>query len=172
LRIATAGSGNYAYLGSVSSSATDLYLEAASDKPASGSGLYLSIVGRRVSGSGEYRAKAVITATGAVNLSLIRTTASGAESTIQSGLAIAGLNYAVGDRLAIRMQVTGTGTTTIRAKVWEVGTAEPASWQRSVTDTTAALQTAGNVGLMTYLSGSANNAPLTVRIDNLRATTP
>jgi PKD repeat protein len=172
LRIATAGSGNYAYLGSVSSSATDLYLEAASDKPASGSGLYLSMVGRRVSGSGEYRAKAVITATGAVNLSLIRTTASGAESTIQSGLAIAGLNYAVGDRLAIRMQVTGTGTTTIRAKVWEVGTAEPASWQRSVTDTTAALQTAGNVGLMTYLSGSANNAPLTVRIDNLRATTP
>jgi len=172
LRIASAGSGNYTYLGSVSSSATDFYLELASDKPASGSGLYLSAVGRRIAGSGEYRAKAQVTSTGAVNLSLIRTTASGAETTIQSGLTIAGLNYAVGDRLAMRLQVTGTGTTTIRAKVWEVGTAEPASWQRSVTDTTAALQTAGSVGLMTYLSGGANNAPIIVLLDNVRAAAP
>lgn len=172
LRIATAGSGNYAHLGSVSSSATDIYLELASDKPASGSGLYLSVVGRRVAGSGEYRAKANVTSTGAVNLSLVRTTASGAETTIQSDLTIGGLNYAVGDRLAMRVQVTGTGTTTIRAKVWEVGTAEPASWQRSVTDTTAALQVAGGVGLMTYLSSGANNAPITVLLDNVRAAAP
>jgi PKD repeat protein len=172
LRIATAGSGNYAHLASVSSSATDIYLELASDKPASGSGLYLSVVGRRVSGSGEYRAKANVTSTGAVNLSLVRTTASGAETTIQSDLTIGGLNYAVGDRLAMRLQVTGTGTTTIRAKVWEVGTAEPASWQRSVTDTTAALQAPGGVGLMTYLSSSANNAPITVLLDNVRAAAP
>jgi PKD repeat protein len=172
LRIATAGSGNYAHLGSVSSSATDMYLELASDKPASGSGLYLSAVGRRIAASGEYRAKAHLTSTGAVNLSLIRTTSSGAETTIQSGLTIAGLNYAVGDRLAMRVQVTGTGTTTIRAKIWEVGTAEPASWQRSVTDTTPALQAAGNVGLMTYLSSTANNAPITVLLDNVRATAP
>jgi PKD repeat protein len=172
LGIATAGSSSYAYLGSVSSSATDMYLELASDKPASGSGLYLSVVGRRIAGSGEYRAKAQVTSTGAVNLSLIRTTASGAETTIQSDLTIGGLNYAVGDRLAMRLQVTGTGTTTIRAKVWEVGTAEPASWQRSVTDTTAALQAAGGVGLMTYLSSSANNAPITVLLDNVRAAAP
>lgn len=172
LRIATAGSSSYAYLGSVSSSATDIYLELASDKPASGSGLYLSVVGRRIAGSGEYRAKAQVTSTGAVNLSLIRTTASGAETTIQSDLTIGGLNYAVGDRLAMRLQVTGTGTTTIRAKVWEVGTAEPASWQRSVTDTTAGLQAAGGVGLMTYLSSSANNAPITVLLDNVRAAAP
>jgi PKD repeat protein len=172
LRIATAGSGNYAHLGSVSSSATDIYLELATDKPASGSGLYLSVVGRRIAASGEYRAKAHLTSTGAVSLSLVRTTASGAETTIQSGITIAGLNYVVGDRLAMRLQVTGTGTTTIRAKVWEVGTAEPATWQRSVTDTTAALQAAGNVGLMTYLSSTANNAPITVLVDNVRAAAP
>ncbi|WP_354349101.1 PKD domain-containing protein [Pseudarthrobacter sp. PvP090] len=172
LRIATAGSSNYAYLSSVSSSATDCYLELATDKPASGSGLYFSAVGRRIAGSGEYRAKAHVTSTGAVNLSLIRTTATGAETTIQSGLTIGGLNYAVGDRLAMRLQVTGAGTTTIRAKVWEVGTAEPATWQRSATDTTAALQAAGGVGLMTYLSSSGNNAPITVLLDNVRAAAP
>ncbi|WP_243180564.1 PKD domain-containing protein [Arthrobacter humicola] len=172
LRIASAGVANYAYLGSVSSSATDLYLELATDKPASGSGLYFSAVGRRIAGSGEYRAKAQVTSTGAVNLSLIRTSASGTETTIQSGLTIGGLNYAVGDRLAMRLQVTGTGTTTIRAKVWKVGTAEPVSWQRSVTDTTAALQAAGGIGLFTYLSSSANNAPITVLLDNVTAAAP
>ena len=172
LRVATAGSGNYAYLGSVSSSATDLYLEVGSDKPASGSGLYLSAVGRRIAGSGDYRAKALVTSSGAVSLSLIRTTAGGAETTIQSALPIGGLNYAVGDRLAMRLQVTGTGTTTVRAKIWKVGTAEPANWQRSVTDTTAALQAAGGIGLTTYLSGSANNAPITVLLDDVKATAP
>jgi hypothetical protein len=172
LRIATAGSTNYAYLGSVSSSATDLYLEVGSDKPASGSGLYFSVVGRRIAGAGEYRAKAYLTSTGAVALSLVRTAANGAETTIQSGIAIVGLNYAVGDRLAVRLQVTGTGITTVRAKVWEVGTAEPANWQRSVADTTPALQAPGGVGLMTYLSSGANNAPITVFLDNVRATAP
>jgi PKD repeat protein len=172
LRIAAAGSGNYAYLGSVSSTSTDLYLELASDKPASGSGLYLSAVGRRIAGSGEYRAEARVTSTGAVGLSLVRTSSSGAETIIQSDLTIGGLNYVVGDRLAMRLQVTGTGTTTIRAKVWKVGTAEPASWQRSVTDTTPALQAAGGVGLMTYLSSTANNAPITVLLDNVRAAAP
>ena len=172
LRIATAGSGNYAYLGSVSSSSTDMYLELASDKPVTGSGLYLSAVGRRIAGSGDYRAKARVTSTGAVGLSLVRTTASGAETAIQSDLTIGGLNYAIGDRLALRLQVTGTGTTTVRAKIWEVGTAEPAGWQRSVTDTTAALQAAGGVGLTTYLSSSATNAPITVLLDNVRAAAP
>lgn len=172
LRLPTAGAANYAYLGSVRSSATDLYVELASDKRATGSGLYLSVIGRRIAGSGEYQAKAHVTSTGAVNLSLVRTTASGTETPIQGNLAIGGLNYAVGDRLALRLQVTGTGTTTIRAKIWKVGTAEPATWQRSVTDTTAALQAAGGVGLVTYLSGNAANAPITVLVDNLRAAAP
>ena len=172
LRIPTAGSGNTVALGSVSSSATNLTLELATDKPASGSGLYLSVAGRRIAGAGEYRAKAGLTATGAVNLSLVRTNAGGTETVIQTGTTIVGLNYAVGDRLAVRLQVTGTGTTTVRAKVWEVGTAEPVNWQRSATDTTAALQAPGGIGLMTYLSSSATNAPVTVLLDNVTAGAP
>ena len=141
LRIATAGSCHYAYLGSVRSSASDLYLELGDRQTRHRFRPVLVGCRTSIAGSGEYRGKAHVTPTGAVNLSLVRTTASGAETTIQGTLAISGLNYAVGDHLAIRLQVTGTGTTTVRAKVWEVGTAEPASWQRSVTDTTAALQT-------------------------------
>ncbi|WP_427016834.1 hypothetical protein ACQCSX_19340 [Pseudarthrobacter sp. P1] len=41
-----------------------------------------------------------------------------------------------------------------------------------MTDTTAALQAAGGVGLTTYLSSSANNAPITVLLDNVRAVAP
>lgn len=170
IRIATAGSGNYVSMNGISSSATDLYLTLATDKPASGSGLYLSAIGRRVAGAGEYRAKVQLTGNGAVGLYLIRASSTGAETTIASGLTIAGLNYAVGDKLAVRLQVTGTGPTTIRAKVWELGTTEPTTWQRSVTDSTAGLQVPGGIGLTTYLSGSATNAPLTVLIDDLLAT--
>ncbi|MFD5277952.1 PKD domain-containing protein [Pseudarthrobacter sp. NPDC058362] len=171
IRISAPAVGNSAYLGSVSSSATDVYLVLATDKPATGSGIYTSVIGRRVPGSGEYRAKLQLTSTGSVNLSLVRATSSGAETTLTGGT-VAGLNYAVGDRLGIRLQVTGTSPTTVRARVWELGTAEPAMWQRTVTDSTAVLQVPGSVGIMTYLSGSATNAPLTVLIDDLRAAAP
>lgn len=171
IRISAPAVGNNAYLGSVSSSATDLYLAVATDKPATGSGIYISVVGRRVPGSGEYRAKVHLTSTGSVKLSLVRAAASGAETTLASGT-VSGLNYAVGDRLGIRLQVTGANPTTIRARVWELGTAEPLIWQRTVTDSTAGLQVPGSLGVMTYLSGSATNAPVTVLMDDLRATAP
>lgn len=170
IRIPTAGSGNNVYLNGVSSSTTDLYLTLATDKAASGSGLYLSVVGRRVAGAGEYRAKVQLTGNGAVSLYLIRASSTGAETTLGTGLTIAGLNYAVGDKLAVRLQVTGTGPTTVSARVWELGTTEPTTWQRTVTDSTAALQVPGSIGLMAYLSGSATTAPLTVLVDDLRAT--
>lgn len=172
IRISAPAVGNNAYLGSVSSAATDLSLSFATDKPATGNGLYVSVIGRRVSGSGEYRAKVSLTSTGSVNLTLVRTAANGAETTIASGAAIPGLNYAVGDRLGIRLQVSGTNPTTVRARVWELGTAEPTTWQRSVTDSTAALQVSGSLGIMTYLSGSATNAPVTVLLDDVRAAAP
>jgi hypothetical protein len=168
----TAASGNYAYLGAVSSTATDFYAELGADKPGSGSGLYMSLIGRRIANAGEYRAKIRLTSTGAAYLSLIRTTANGAETTISSEVAVGGVTYAVGDRLAVRLQVTGSGTTTVRAKAWKVGSVEPTAWLRSVTDTTPALQAPGSVGLTNYLSGSANNAPITVLLDNLLATRP
>ena len=67
----------------------------------------------------------------------------------------------------MRYQVTGTNPTTLRAKVWPTGATEPVNWMVSVSDTFAALQTAGMVGLQPYLSSTATNAPIVVRIDNL-----
>lgn len=172
IRIPSLGSGRNAFLPPVSSSNTETYMELATDKAATGSGLYLSGSGRKIAGAGEYRAKVQLVAGGSLRLSLVRASATGAETTIQAAVTIAGLSYAVGDALALRMEVSGTSPTTIRAKVWEVGSAEPGAWQRSITDTTANMQGAGGIGVATYLSSGATNAPVTVTLDNVLVTEP
>ena len=78
-----------------------------------------------------------------------------------------GVTYTPGTIMQVRLQVFGTNPTTIRSKVWTSAQPEPAGWQASVTDATAALQSAGSVGLRTYLSGTATNGPETTRFDNL-----
>ena len=83
---------------------------------------------------------------------------------------VSGLTYAPGDVLRLRVKASGTGPTTLSAKVWKAGTAEPATAQLSVTDSTAALQSAGGYGIEGYLSGSATNAPVVISVDNLLIT--
>ena len=72
--------------------------------------------------------------------------------------------------MRIRIQVTGTNPTSVRARVWSASAAEPTTWAVTATDTTAALQVAGGVGAVGYLSSSATNAPVVARFDELRAT--
>jgi Concanavalin A-like lectin/glucanases superfamily/Fibronectin type III domain len=47
----------------------------------------------------------------------------------------------------MRVRVTGSGPTQVQARAWADGGTEPATWQLSFTDATAALQSAGAVGL-------------------------
>jgi hypothetical protein len=77
----------------------------------------------------------------------------------------------VGDTLQIKLQVIGTNPTTLNAKIWKTGTTEPAAWTVTATDSTDVLQAPGSIGLMTYLSGSATNAPLTATFDDLTVKT-
>ena len=87
-------------------------------------------------------------------------------STTLQAANITGLTALAGDQLKVRVQVFGTSPTTIRAKVWAAGGAEPANWMLSTTDTTAALQVAGTTGLRTYILGTATDIPVTTRFDN------
>lgn len=172
-RIANAaGSGRTAYLRSVSSSASDLTLTLSPDKLTTGGGLYVSVAGRWVSGAGEYRAKARLRSDGRVELSLVRTTATGAETTLRSAVVVPQATYSAGGTISVRVQVTGTSPTTIRARAWMSGTAEPTTWLVTTTDSTAALQVPGGVGLMAYLSSSATNAPITLAVDDVIAVRP
>jgi len=68
-----------------------------------------------------------------------------------------------------RIQVGGTGTTTVRAKAWLAATTEPTNWLVTANDTTAALQAPGSIGVVGYVSGSSTNAPIVVSIDDVTA---
>ena len=170
LRIA-AGSTITAGLNAAVSANTDLGVVLSPDKVANGNGLYVSVLGRRVSGAGDYRAKAKFTSTGTVLLSLVRTTSAGAETALAADVST-GVQFAAGDQVNVRLQVTGANPTTVRAKAWEVGTNEPAAWQRTASDSTAGLQTAGSVGVLGYLSSGATNGPIVLSVDDLLARTP
>jgi PKD repeat protein len=167
-----AGSGRLAYLAGVSAPAADAVFSFGLDKVANGSGTYLSTHARRITGQGSYAAKAQVTSNGSVTLALSRTNSAGAETVIQAPITIPGLTYAVGDKLTVRVQAVGSNSTTVRAKVWKTGTTEPAAWQRSVTDSTAGLQSAGHVAFSSYVSSGATNGPITIALDQLVVTAP
>jgi len=67
------------------------------------------------------------------------------------------------------LQVTGTAPTTLRAKVWVAGQAEPGAWQLTGTDATAAMQVPGGIGIALYLGGSSTITPVTATFDDLLA---
>lgn len=167
--MATAGSGYTALLNSVSTTTSDLSFDVTMDKAATGGGQYFSAIGRNVTGVGFYSAKVRVLSTGAVQIYLLKTV--GGTETIFSNQTVSGLTYAAGDTLKVRLQVAGNGTTTLKVKLWGSGT-EPGSWNLSTTDSTAALQASGAVGLSTYVSGSSTNMPIVYSFDNMQVPAP
>jgi hypothetical protein len=165
--MSTAGTTVATYLGGVSSTSTDVQVTMSLDQPVTGSGTYAWLQGRRVGTVGDYRAKFHFYSTGVVNLGVERMV--GTTETALQVVAVPGLTYVAGDQLRVRVQVSGTSPTTVRAKVWRVGDTEPATWLVAATDSTAALQVPGGIGLASYLSGTSTNAPVLAQFDDLAA---
>ncbi|MDO9379201.1 MAG: PKD domain-containing protein [Nocardioidaceae bacterium] len=166
MRLATAGQGPRMTLGSVSARDVDATVDASFDKIADGGGAFASLAVRS-SATGDYRAKVKVNSTGTLVLYLTRT-AGTAETALQTVNLPSTTRLAAGESLRVRLQATGTGTTTLRARVWKVGSAEPTTWQASTTDTTTSLQTAGGVALVSYLAGTVSNTPVVLGWDNLQ----
>lgn len=145
-----------------------------SDRVGTGNGVYLFAEGRRVSGAGDYRLQVRLRPDGLVGASILRTDAAGAQTVITPEATVPAYRFVAGDRLNVRLQVTGTSPTTVRAKVWPAAATEPATWLASGTDATAGLQVSGSIGFVTFLSGTGTNAPVAVSFDDLyvRRTTP
>lgn len=156
-----AGATRTATLAGVSSRDNDVRATIGFTRPASQS-LYAAVTARQV-GSASYTGRAVVSSTGAVQAQVQRS------GTTLRATAVTGLTFAATDRLHVRVQAVGASPTTVRVKVWKVGTTEPAAWHVSVTDSVAGLQTAGAVGFSTYLSGSASPSSLVVSVDDLTA---
>jgi hypothetical protein len=80
---------------------------------------------------------------------------------------VSGLTYTAGDTVRMKFSAIGSSTTTLAVKAWKVGTAEPAAFALTRTDTTPTLQAAGSLNVQAYLSASSTNAPVTASFDNL-----
>jgi len=169
MTMASPGSGPSAFLPGVASTNTDLTLTARTDKMATGGGIYLSVSVRQVPGAGDYRAKLRLQSNGQVTVQLVRLASNGTETALGAATTVAGLTYDPVVGVRVRVQATGTNPTSLRARVWAASVAEPTTWHAATTDSTAALQSAGALGLASYLSGTATNAPVVARLDDLSA---
>ncbi|WP_205843909.1 PKD domain-containing protein [Nakamurella deserti] len=133
--------------------------------PTTGNGVYATMTTRRAASSG-YVTSAKFLPGGAVTVSLSRLV-NGASTSLGTAT-VPGLVYAPGDVVRVRFQAVGGGSTALAVKAWKVGTAEPAGFALTRTDTTAALQSGGGFSLQAYLSSGSDGAPITARVDNLR----
>jgi PKD repeat protein len=163
------GASRTAWFNGIAQSATEVDARLSLDKAQTGSGSYVALLGRRVNATTDYRFKVRAAPTGTVTAQLVRNVGN-VETVIQNISAVAGLTYAPGDVLLTRFRVSGTGTTTLAAKVWKDGTTEPATWQLQSSDATAALQVPGSVGIWYYLSSAATISPMVLSVDDFSAT--
>ncbi len=167
IKLAAAGTAASAYLNTVSQRNVNVVADVSLDSMATGGGTSTSFVTRKV-GTSDYRLTFKQLPAGAIRLNLSRTVNGSATSLKDAS--VTGLTYAAKDKIRVRLVVSGSGTTSLSAKVWEVGSSEPAAAQITATDTTASLQAPGGFGFYEYLSGSSTTVPVTISIDNLLLT--
>ena len=155
-----------AYLPAVSQRDINATADISIDRAASGSGAYVSILGRRLSENNDYRLRVRYQSNGTLVAYVVRVVNNA--DTILAWANVAGINPAPGEVLRVRFQVSGGATTTARAKVWRASGTEPAAWLISGNDAApAAFQGPGNVGILLYHSSTWVGTASTLTIDNL-----
>ncbi|MDQ2740322.1 MAG: PKD domain-containing protein, partial [Actinomycetota bacterium] len=151
-------------LSGVSARDVDARLSIGTDKVANGT-LQVNLAVRQTS-AGMFRLKLRFLPTGSVRVNIAKVL-NGTESWFTDTV-VPGYTQSAGQVLQVRFRAVSSGSsTTLQAKVWPGGQAEPSGWTSTATDSDAALQTAGAVGVSAYLPGSTTNAPVTVSFDNL-----
>jgi len=130
------------------------------------------VVARQVAANTDYRVRVRYMADGSVRLAIVSRSGTATDTLIGAETLVSGLTAAPGTALRVRFQATGSAPTTLQAKVWTPSVAEPAAWQKSVTDSTAALQGSGTVWLAVTVSASNTGVPLTATFANYSAALP
>lgn len=169
LTLPSAGASADAYLGSTLRTSTDVTTTMSLAKVADGGGTYLTTYGRRVSTTADYRARVLVKSTGAASIYVAALKGSSTVVSLSSTVSATG-TVTPGSQIHVRLQVTGTSPTTVRAKLWLGSAAEPSAWTVTGTaDSYAGLQTPGAVGANAYLSASSTNAPVAVSLLDIKA---
>jgi len=165
----TAGSGTFALLPQAQALNADAKVRIATDKLAAGGGQFAYVVLRHVGNDTEYRAQLRFEVGGQVQARLIRTV-NNRETTLGTITPVPNVTHQANRFVWVRAQVVGSSPATLRVKVWADGQAEPTAWLVTATDTTAALQAPGAVGLRAYTGPSTTNAPVLVTFDDFQVT--
>lgn len=162
LTLDAAGAGPLVALDDVSTDDADVQVVLSTDKLGGGSGLYTSVIARAVDDDRSYYTTLALHDDGTIDAILIRKQSTEDKIVRSSALLTVGPDEPV----RVRMQATGTAPTHLRMKAWKATEAEPGAWTLEVTDETPELQTPGSVGISSYLSSTATNAPLRLRFDD------
>ncbi len=167
--VGTTSANRAAYLQAVRQTDYDIKGDISINTAASGGGAYVNIIGRRVSAGNDYRLKVRYQTGGVVVAYLARTV--GNTETILANTTVTGLTANPGDVLRVRVQALDSGpNTTIRAKVWRAVDAEPSGWLLTNTAATpAALQAAGDTGVLLFTSSTWVGTAPTLTLDNFLA---
>ncbi|MFT3877002.1 MAG: PKD domain-containing protein [Propioniciclava sp.] len=153
-----------AMLPSVQSTSTRSVIGFSSDTGFAGGTQSITLIGRKV-GSSVYGASVRIESGGVVRMHVLRDTTALAGSYV-----IPGYSYRPGDVLNVSLDVTGTNPTKVAASIWVEGTSVPTSPQLVGTDSTAALQVPGSVGVKAYSPGpSTSNRVLSFKNYQVRS---
>jgi len=167
--VLSAGGTREAWLPALGARDADIAARFQTDKAAAGGNIFAYLSARRTSSGDAYRAKVRIAPSGAVYVQPTRVSG-GVETALGAEVVVAGLTHTAGAALWVRAQVSGADPTTIRVRVWADGQPEPSAWAASVTDSTAALQSAGAAGLRAYLGSASTNAPVVLSWDDWSVT--
>jgi hypothetical protein len=167
--ISAKGATAVATLGAVSSRDGVLRVDVSWNRAPTQGAIYASASPRSVNATNDYRCSVYVGSSGKPKIDVIRRV-NGAETSL-GYVSLAALPFAVGTEYTLMCRVlTVAGGTQVSAKFFAAGSAEPAAWQVSATDGTAALQANGRMLLWSYLSSSASATPIVTSWDDLQLT--
>lgn len=169
LRLGSASTTRSVTLQSLSQRNIELLTRVKSDKTAVGGNISAYFVARQVAPGLEYRARLRFGTDGSLNLVATKVLG-GVETGVGAEVKVLGLTHTANQFYWIKTDISGYSPTMIKIKVWKDGTAEPASWAYTGTDSSAGLQSYGTFGIQGYLASGSTNAPVTLTLDDFSAT--
>ncbi|MBX9392286.1 hypothetical protein K4749_01395 [Streptomyces sp. TRM72054] len=142
----------------------DIYADTTTSATATGGSLFSMVAARYTDVNNQYFTRLEFTTANAITMT-IRERVSGVET--QLGTYSVPFTHTPGSYVRIRFQGAGT---TLRARVWQVGSAEPDLWHITVTD--SSLSSAGSVGLWSIAASANTNVNPVISFDNFDLINP
>ena len=92
------------------------------------------------------------------------------ETNIGNEVQVPGLTVTSNSVIRCARRSAAVSPTTIRIRAWAMPRSEPSTWNYTATNSVAALQAPGGVGLMAYLGSGSRTRPVTISFDDLAVT--